>query len=115
MVAGQLLTGLSVVIQSSMLLDIIGVARSLILIIGQARYGYIYRRCQGHPRALKVGHYVFEHILLYEQYHKCCLLRWGLIHHRNGVRVDNRIENLQGLTKAQHNSLHKTRQIKTHN
>ena len=81
----------------------------------KTRYGYIYRRCQGHPRALKVGHYVFEHILLYEQYHKCCLLRWGLIHHRNGVRVDNRIENLQGLTKAQHNSLHKTRQIKTHN
>jgi hypothetical protein len=35
-VAGQLLTGLLVVIQSSMLLDIIGVARSLILIIGQS-------------------------------------------------------------------------------
>ena len=33
---------------------------------------------------------------------KCC----DKIHHRNGIRSDNRIENLQPMTNSEHVSLH---------
>ena len=47
-----------------------------------------------------------EHDIIFEQYHKCCLLKWGLVHHKNEVRDDNRIKNLEGMTKGQHISFH---------
>jgi hypothetical protein len=59
-----------------------------------------------HPRHDDKGR-VFEHILVYEQFHRCCVLMWGIIHHISGDRQDNRIENLEGMTRAQHNIHHK--------
>lgn len=50
--------------------------------------------------------YVLEHQLVYEEYHKCCLLPGIVIHHINGVRDDNRPKNLQAVTRSQHISLH---------
>lgn len=41
--------------------------------------------------------YVLEHRLIYELYHQCSLLPWAVIHHINGVKTDNRIENLMAL------------------
>jgi hypothetical protein len=57
--------------------------------------------------------YVAEHRLVYEEYYKCCLLREGVIHHKNvhGLsnaenKLDNSLENLEGMTKTQHKILH---------
>lgn len=51
--------------------------------------------------------YEFEHRLVYEEYHKCCLLPYTDIHHINGIKIDNRIENLQPMYDNDHLSFHK--------
>lgn len=68
--------------------------------------GYIYVRKPDHHFADTDG-YVRKHRLIYEKYHKCCLLRWVHIHHINGNRQDNRIKNLQPVSNSQHGQLHK--------
>jgi hypothetical protein len=68
--------------------------------------GYVLVRCEEHPRAYYRGMYVLEHVLVYERHHKCCMLRWGIVHHINENRSDNRIENLQGMSRSKHISLH---------
>ena len=50
--------------------------------------------------------YVPEHRLKFEEYHKCCLLSWAAIHHINENKLDNSIENLEGMTKKQYKILH---------
>ena len=69
-------------------------------------YGYILVKSKGHPRQNNHG-YVREHILVFQQYHKCCVLKWGNIHHINGIRDDNRIQNLEGCSERQHNFKHR--------
>jgi hypothetical protein len=56
----------------------------------------------GHPRAVTGnGRYVFEHILVMEQLLGRYLLAHETVHHRNGVRDDNRPENLELWTRPQ--------------
>ena len=54
----------------------------------------------GHPRTGK-GQYVFEHIIVIEQILGRYLLPAESVHHRNGVRDDNRPENLELWTRPQ--------------
>lgn len=71
---------------------------------GKTRHkaGYIMVRLPGHPRAKTGGgYYVFEHILVMEDHLGRHLFPDESIHHINGVRDDNRIENLELWVKAQ--------------
>lgn len=56
--------------------------------------GYIMRKVNNHPKQNKRG-YVAEHRLVYERYLGRFLDSKEVIHHINGNREDNRLENLQ--------------------
>jgi len=58
-------------------------------------------RAPDHPRARIGSPYVFEHILVMEQLLGRYLLPDERLHHRNGVRNDNRVENLELWVRAQ--------------
>lgn len=56
--------------------------------------GYIMRKVNNHPNEDARG-YVAEHRLIYERYLGRFLDKKEVIHHINGNRADNRLENLQ--------------------
>ncbi len=72
---------------------------------GRTKYknpsGYVYVRTPGHPRGQRNNGFVFEHIVVLEGILKRHLLPGETVHHRNGVRDDNRPENLELWVKPQ--------------
>lgn len=67
--------------------------------------GYILQRIPFHPFLDSKG-YIRQHRLIYEESHRCCLLPWAAVHHKNGIKTDNRIENLEAMMKTEHLILH---------
>jgi len=60
-----------------------------------------------YPMARKTKHIggrIAEHRLVMAKYLGRCLLPWEIVHHKNGIRNDNRLENLE-LVKGQKNHL----------
>lgn len=68
--------------------------------------GYIRIHFPDHPKSDKFG-YVFEHDLIME----CAIGRWlqpdEVVHHKNGIKTDNRLKNLELLSRSDHMRLHR--------
>ncbi len=62
--------------------------------------GYVMVWVPEHPRGTR-SNYVFEHILVMEVSIGRSLIGGESVHHRNGVRSDNRMENLELWTRPQ--------------
>lgn len=69
--------------------------------------GYLLRLRKDHPLS-DVRGYVAEHRIVYEEHYKCCILPWTIIHHRNGIKTDNQVENLELTTRRCHPKIHFT-------
>lgn len=71
----------------------------------QRKDGYVAIHFPDHPKSNKDG-YIMEHDLIME----CFIGRWlkdnEIVHHKNKIRNDNRIENLQLMTFEEHARLH---------
>ena len=66
--------------------------------------GYIMIHAPSHYRA-NSRRYVFEHILVWERVHNRQLPKGWVIHHLNGIRDDNRPENLKAMKNGEHTHL----------
>lgn len=65
--------------------------------------GYILEYRPGHPRAH--NNYVYQHILAWLEAGQELPDQWQ-IHHKNGVKDDNRLENLEAVSTKQHHKVH---------
>ena len=67
--------------------------------------GYVFIYAPDHPHA-KNRKYVYEHRLVMEKYLGRYLVPGEIVHHINGVKDDNRLENLEVKMQGQHISDH---------
>lgn len=67
--------------------------------------GYVIIHIPVHPLASKDG-YVMQHRLVMEEHLGRYLSHEEIVHHRNGIKNDNEIENLEVMTNAEHTTMH---------
>lgn len=88
------------------------------------RYGYWQVQAIGHPFAVGRSEYVLEHRLVAEKYllnkensvlidGKRYLSPDYVVHHKNGNKTDNRVENLEVMTLSEHQRLHNLKNVKS--
>lgn len=75
-------------------------------VVSKGDYNYIV--VPDHPKCTVIGHYVLEHRYVMEQHFGRYLTDDEVVHHINGDRKDNRIENLQLMTRSDHVKLHRS-------
>lgn len=73
--------------------------------------GYIFIYMPGHPRAIDNGRYVAEHILVIEKNAGRHVAKNEIVHHLNGIKDDNRFENLVVTTSSKHIGYHNSIRI----
>jgi hypothetical protein len=54
--------------------------------------------------------FVRRNIKVFTDHHRCCLLPWSRIHHKDGNKKNDDISNLEGMTWRQHGQHHNPRQ-----
>jgi hypothetical protein len=69
--------------------------------------GYVLLYIPEHPKSFDGGWY-YEHRVILEINKKRFLNTWETIHHINGNKQDNRVENLFACTSYQHKKAHRS-------
>lgn len=67
--------------------------------------GYYMVLSKSHPRSNRDG-YVYEHILVIEKHLGRSITAEEAVHHINGIKTNNRIENLELMSKSKHTRHH---------